>query len=234
MFRQLCGADALQNVVIMTNMWGSVSQEVGESREQELATKEHFFKPVLDKNAKLLRHYNTLESAHAVLRHLVHNRPMALRIQQEIVDERKDLNDTDAGMEVGRELREQEKRHRQEMKGVREEMEAAMKARDEETRMEMAAEYQKLQAEMSKVQRESEKLKLNFNAEMTKAQDMMQALRRDAERSAAEQEREMQALRDRLEDQASAAAERAEIMKQLIELQSRPPVVVKSGPCVIQ
>jgi len=193
-----------------------------------------FFKPVLDKGAKLLRHYNTLESAHAILRHLVQNRPIALRIQEEIVDEHKDLQDTAAGGEVGRELREQEKRHRQEMKNVREEMEEAMKARDEVTRKEMEAEYQKLQAEMSKVQRESDKLKLDFSAEMAKAEEMMQALRREAERSVAEQASQMQALRDRLTDQANAAAERAEIMKQLLELQSRPPVVVNRGPCVIQ
>lgn len=234
MFRQLCGADALQNVAIVTNMWGSVSEEVGEAREQELASKEHFFKPVLDKGAKFLRHHNTLDSAHIILRHLITNRPMALRIQREIVDEHKDLCDTAAGGEIGREFREQEKRHREEMKNVREEMQAAMKERDEETRKEMAAEYQKLQAEMVKVQTESEKLKSDYSAEMAKAKEMMDASRMDAERSAAEHGKQIQALRDRLTDQANAAAERAELMKQLIALQSRQPIVVHGGGCVIQ
>ena len=54
MFRKLCGESTLKNVVIVTNMWGKVEQDVGESREQELAG--IYFKPALDKQAQLVRH----------------------------------------------------------------------------------------------------------------------------------------------------------------------------------
>jgi hypothetical protein len=87
---------------------------------------------------------------------------------------------------------------------------------------------------MAKVQMESESLKRGFSAEKERMTLMLEEVRRDAERSAAAHEANMQALRDRLADQSNAAAERAEIMKQLLELQSRPPIVVRSGPCVIQ
>ncbi|KAJ7707496.1 P-loop containing nucleoside triphosphate hydrolase protein [Mycena rosella] len=115
MFRQLCGESTLKNVVIVTNFWGEVGLEVGEAREAELASDERFFKPVLDKGARLLRHDNDAPSAQAILHYLIENQPLALRIQRELVDQRKEISQTAAGEELNRELAEQIKRHRQEM-----------------------------------------------------------------------------------------------------------------------
>lgn len=234
MFRQLCGDDTLKNMIVLTNMWGEVSLAVGEAREAELISNKRFFKPVLDRKAKLLRHNNTLESAHAILRSIASNRPMALRIQREIVDEGKGVSQTAAGMEVDKELRAQERRHSEEMKNVKKEMEAAMKIRDEETRKEMEASYKELQDEMARVQMESQKLRDGFRVEKERMTHLMDEVVKDAKRAAAAHNTQMQDLRDRLADQSNAAQERADIMKQLLELQSRPPVVVHSGPCVIQ
>ena len=67
-FRKLCGDAALANVVLVTNMWGEVSPEVGEARESELSG--NFFKPVLDLGAQMVRHHNTVHSAHDVIRRI--------------------------------------------------------------------------------------------------------------------------------------------------------------------
>jgi hypothetical protein len=64
MFRKLCGDDTLKNVVIVTNTWSEVGQAKGEMREAELKNK--FFKPALDKGAQMLRHDNTVQSAHNI------------------------------------------------------------------------------------------------------------------------------------------------------------------------
>ena len=85
MFRELCGDSGLKNVVILTNMWGQVTKDVGEARERELATDNLFFKPVLDKGAQMLRHDHTLASAQKVLRYFFNNQPAVLQIQREIV-----------------------------------------------------------------------------------------------------------------------------------------------------
>lgn len=122
MFRELCGDSTLKNVIIVTNMWGTVSQAVGEAREDQLRTKGAFFKPVLDKGAVLLRHEDTHESAIAVLRHIIKNKPIVLQIQRELVDEKKDISETGAGAEINRELMEQIRKHRQELTEVKEEM----------------------------------------------------------------------------------------------------------------
>ena len=122
MFRQLCGESTLRNVVILTNMWGEVSREIGEAREHELATKEMFFKPALAKGASLRRHDNTPASAYKILRGIINNHPLSLRIQRELVDQKKDISQTSAGKELTKEWEEQMEKHRKEMMTLQEEM----------------------------------------------------------------------------------------------------------------
>ncbi|KZP07740.1 hypothetical protein FIBSPDRAFT_679870, partial [Athelia psychrophila] len=100
MFRKLCGDKSLKNVAIVTNFWSEVDPAVGDAREAELRGDDTFFKPVLEKQAKLLRHDGTLAAAHAVIAQIVDNQPMALLIQEELVDEHKSISDTAAGVEV--------------------------------------------------------------------------------------------------------------------------------------
>ena len=66
MFRKVCGESTLNNVVLVTNMWKEDAQDVDEAREKELSGR--FFKPALDKSAQTVRHHNTTESAHNIIR----------------------------------------------------------------------------------------------------------------------------------------------------------------------
>jgi len=122
MFRKLCGESTLRNVIILTNMWGEVSEETGKAREQELATKEMFFKPALANGASLRRHDNTPASAYKILRTIIINHPLSLQIQRELVDEKKDISETSAGKELNKEWEEQMERHRKEMETLQEDM----------------------------------------------------------------------------------------------------------------
>jgi len=122
MFRQLCGDSTLKNVVIVTNMWGEVSKEIGIAREIELAKNDKFFKPVLEKGAQMLRHANDEESVRNILRTIINNQPLSLQIQREMVDQQKDISQTAAGAELNRELLIQREKHEGEMKQLREEM----------------------------------------------------------------------------------------------------------------
>ncbi|KAF9259474.1 hypothetical protein L218DRAFT_1058798 [Marasmius fiardii PR-910] len=123
MFKELCGESSLKNVAVVTNMWGQVPQDVGEAREAQLMGEDDFFKPVLDKGAQMVRHDNTPQTARAILLHLVQKRPLPLRIQTELVDEKKNIANTAAGAELNREMMEQMKRHQKEMRELQEQME---------------------------------------------------------------------------------------------------------------
>jgi hypothetical protein len=233
MFRQLCGDSSLSNVAIVTNMWGEVSREIGEGRETALVTKDHFFKPALDKQARILRHHNTLDSAHDILRQLLRNRPLALRIQQEIIDEHKSVSQTGAAEELERELKEKERMHELEVRRVKEEMEAEQ-ARVERERDEMrrraAEEERVLQAEMLRARLEAEARAI----EHERLRRAAEAMRAEAARVEAERQRQVRELEDRLRQEADAArAEQDRINRLTAELQNRPAVVHESGGCII-
>ena len=93
-----------------------------EEREAELASHDSFFKPVLAKGAQLARHLNTVESGHDVLRRIINNNPLPLRIQRELIDDGIDITKTAAGAELNRELWKQVLKHRQEIKQIQQEM----------------------------------------------------------------------------------------------------------------
>ena len=84
----------MSNVVIVTNMWTGDSQDINEAREKELSNT--FLRPALDKGAQMVRHNNTVESVHDILRMIVKNQPIMLQIQRELVDEGRDIVDTAA------------------------------------------------------------------------------------------------------------------------------------------
>ena len=163
MFYKLCGDEALGNVVLVTNMWGEVSSEVGQDRENQLSNK--FFKPALDKHARTARHHNTVESAHDIIRMIIEKHPVVLRIQQELVDEQKDLGDTAAGEVLNQELKSQMRRHEDELKVIQEEMMRASNEKDEEVRQELEEEAKKLRERMDEVKKDSDGMSSDYATE---------------------------------------------------------------------
>ena len=214
MFRELCGDTTLKNVVIITNMWGEVSQDVGEARENELIT--NFFKPVLDKGAQLARHHNTVQSAHDIIRRIIKNQPIALQIQRELIDERKDIADTAAGEAVNEELNRQIRRHQAELKEVREEMKA-LKEKDEEARRELQEETQRLQEKMDKARMDSESMASKYEEEKTRMKEEMRQMQEQVRQAEAAYKQQMDDLHRQLQERAAASAAEKEAMQQQID-----------------
>ena len=163
MFRKLCGESTLKNTIIVTNMWKDGSQDINEARERELSTK--LFKLALDGGARMVRHQNTAESAHNIIRRFMENNPAPLRIQRELVIERKDIVNTTVGKVISREFNEQIRRHWTELKEVRDEMERALKWKDEEMRRKLAEEARRLQERIAQIARDEEGISADYVAE---------------------------------------------------------------------
>ena len=127
-FNKLCGemVGTLKNVVLVTNMWGIVRREIGEAREKGLPS--NIFKLALDKGAQMVRHHDTVQSAHDIIRMITKNHPV---VRQELMDKRKDIINTTAA--INRELdNEQMRRHQTEPRENREKVERVLKGKDEE------------------------------------------------------------------------------------------------------
>ena len=150
----MCGDKALRNLVIVTNMWGKVAPEVGVAREQELANS--FFKPALDKGAQLLPHDDTIESAYEVIRTILPNQRVTLQIQEEMIDNWKQVGETAAGKELRRELDEHAGKRLTQLRELQE-MLNQTEAGDGETRQELGQEISKLQEELAILSRMSGK-----------------------------------------------------------------------------
>jgi hypothetical protein len=148
----MCGNQALPNVVILTNMWGKVTPEVGAAREQELAG--DFFKPALDNGARFRSHNDTAESAHDSIRAILDNQRVALQIQQEIVDQGKPVSETAAGKELRREFDEQFRKHVEQLLELQE-MLNQTEEDDRESRQELEEEVSKLREELATMSRMS-------------------------------------------------------------------------------
>ena len=216
MFRELCGDTTLRNTVLVTNMWTRDSRDANETREHELSTK--FFKPVLDKGAQLIRHHDTAQSTHDIIRKIMANHPVALQIQRELVDERRGIVDTSAGQAVNRELNEQAKRHRAELEKVEKGLMRALKERDNETKQELEEQAKTLREQMMKIEKESKGMAANYAAVKERMEAKMGEIEAEAEKERewieVEYKQKLADLDRRLRDADDAsAADRAKLEK---------------------
>jgi len=103
-FRELCGDKTLENVIIATTFWDTITPEVGDARQYEMSWNPNFYRSAIDRGAHFDRHDGTLESAHHLIAELVGFAPRALLIQEEMVDEGKSISETAAGAFIQDEL----------------------------------------------------------------------------------------------------------------------------------
>jgi len=172
-FRKLCGEQTLKNVVIMTNMWGRVTLEVGEARERELTTQ--FFKPAADKGAWFLRHLETVETARSVIRAILGNHPLVLQIQEELVDQHKEFSRTAAGEEIRRTLDEHSVKLEDKVKELQDELRKA-EERERETQRELEEEIRRLRERLDAVRSESMQLEVRYEGQRDEMRDKTDSL----------------------------------------------------------
>ena len=95
LFGRLCGNVPLPRVRLVTTMWDSTKDySVGNRRETEL--KSDFWKPLIDKGASSVRFMNTEETAWKIVKDLGGEKDSDLLLQEEIVEQEKHLNETEA------------------------------------------------------------------------------------------------------------------------------------------
>jgi len=236
MFRELCGDTSLENVVLVTSMWDDVPLDVGESREEELSS--NFFKPALNKGARMVRHQNTEQSAHDIIRMIMKNRPVVLQIQRELVDEHKNIVNTAAGETINKELDEQIRWRQAQLEEVQEQMVQALNEGDEETREEMEEETRNLQELLEKIKKDSESMASNYAKEKKKMEartgKIQKEMEKERKRVEAEFNLQIADLNRRLQEEIqSSEEERAKLKQDIQNLQSRINDFVKPGCCVV-
>ena len=96
MFGELCGDQAVKKVVLVTTMWDKVKQDTGVLREKELIA--NFWKKMIDYGASTARFKNDTNSAWKFIDFILEkNEIEALLLQEELVDFKLALHETQAG-----------------------------------------------------------------------------------------------------------------------------------------
>lgn len=200
-------------------MWGEVTPDRGAARELELA--DHFFKRALNQGARMVRHLNTTNSAQEILLHLVHNVPIPLQIQKELVDENKDISETAAGQELLQEQKELMEKHAAQMADIQQELEEAMAEGDEQAKEELEQARKELEENIRKVEHDRDRLSLEYSAQKQEAssrvREVMEIVQR-GEKERLEGEAQLQWLRREMAKRSRAS--QAEQQAMLHEIQS--------------
>jgi hypothetical protein len=184
MFKDLCGEDPLKNVILTTTRWGLATKaeqrEMCEEREKQLTSTNDFWKPLIDKGARLARFEDSRESALSILTGLVGHDPVPLQIQQELVDEDKKLVDTTAGNTVIEETEKLQKKYEEELAAIQREMEEALAARDTEVQEALEESREAFEKKLAKVREEQDLLRYERRNESRQLQidlDLLKAER---------------------------------------------------------
>ncbi|CAE6499424.1 unnamed protein product [Rhizoctonia solani] len=131
LFKALCGRSALKNAIYVTNMWSEPPTEDQIMREAELHDTEKFFGAALIEGAQMVRHYNTRESAHEIVRKLLGKGPVITKLQRQLVDDKMLLENTDAGLIIGEDLEDDLRKQQQEMTDLKEEKDKALESNNQ-------------------------------------------------------------------------------------------------------
>ncbi|CAE6388984.1 unnamed protein product [Rhizoctonia solani] len=145
MFKELCGTESLKNVVYVMNMWSEPPTENEILRENELRNSDEFFGFPLSEGAQMVRHDNTQQSAHNIIRKLLRRAPTVPKISKQLVDQGLTLEQTSAGTSLGLGLEDEIRKLNEEIQQLRQDH--AKATRDNNERFRKRLEEQERQAQ---------------------------------------------------------------------------------------
>ena len=150
-FRQLCGNNAMSQIVLTTTMWDEVDEKVGNQRLEEL--EESYWKLMIKQGSTTFRYFNTQESAMELLQ-LVAKKRREVRLQKEIAEKNMELRETSAGQELHSRLDQLATSQMQVLQRLRAQL------KDGPTE-DLRKEFEAVKAQLDDTLRQSQALKLN-------------------------------------------------------------------------
>lgn len=213
MMKLLCGDRGLSAIWLATTMWNHVSEEIGVRREQELISTEQFWGSLIRHGSSVCRHQDSDASAFAIIDSIVaRKQTMTLSIQRQMVDERLDVDQTDAGRYLCRTVLKEQQKVRDRLARGAEELEKKLASQE-------AAEVEEL------LERQQE-----YQQKLDEKNQSLKALRLDMERLREVKAREFkQREQDFAQEKREQEAKMADLDRQLRDLQSQRNAAVKQA-----
>lgn len=235
MFSKLCGSEALKKVILATIMWNKVDEAQGSQREMQLRNR--YWVYMLGQQSSMERHYDTQDSAQRLMQQILQKSPVetavSLVIQVEMVDEKRDLVETQAGQEVDGGLGERVKRAKEEAEEMKKQMQTALVKHDEPSVRMLEVDRRNAEERMQRLLREQEELKVNVEHLWQERYDRLQQEVEKTERRNREILEQLQTARLAQEQQSENFMKQTTQMKeledQLVQLMRNSKVRSHSG-----
>ncbi|TDL14538.1 P-loop containing nucleoside triphosphate hydrolase protein [Rickenella mellea] len=164
MFQELCGSRNLNQVVIATTWWDKVDAPLAVEREGQLCSDKTLFKPMLDLGATMVRHEmrhdHGFSSAQNILHYLLQYKTMDLKIQKQLVNEKRSLPVTNAGEVINHDLMQNARQCIDRLEAVQEELNST---KDGAMRRFLLEERKELQAEKKVIGKQIKNLSKSLN-----------------------------------------------------------------------
>jgi len=159
MFGGLCGVQAAKKVVLVTTMWDKVQHDTGARRENELFAT--YWKKMIDYGASTCRFSNSADSAWGIIDIILkQHETEVLLLQEEIVDLKKALNETQAGRMLYSDLQRLLAEQRDTIRSLAEQ---AREQNNPQLARQLEAELKHIQKDFDKTFSEMKKLKVPFS-----------------------------------------------------------------------
>lgn len=200
MFKKLCGTEGLKNVILATTMWENVIKEDGHRREVELRDTPNYWKDMIEKHGShMVRHHNSGDSARRIIDSLLQSaKPITYAIQNEMVNQRKDLDQTSAGKELSNIQAEERERFEKQLDGLKKDMAEAKEIQDKESQEQIRMLQEEKNREISRLQMQQEKMQISLERlhkeKHEELKKIIERMKSDAESSRAEQGKQRQII----------------------------------------
>ncbi|KAG9092437.1 hypothetical protein FRC06_011921 [Ceratobasidium sp. 370] len=196
-FRELCGQKSLSNVLVVTTMWSDPPNNSQIKRERQLKEDARYYQPALQAGAQIVRCLRKdPASARDIIRMLVDKNPVVMKVQHELVDEKKGFYTTGAAQVLGKELAEMQKQHEEEMVQIKEELRQAKENNDTQAQEELHQFLMQAKVESARLAKEIEALRHGFEEQRKRWERRID----DAVREREEAEKRQAELSEQLEE----------------------------------
>jgi hypothetical protein len=157
MFGELCGNQAVKKVVLVTTMWDKAAKNK-ETRENQLF--ERYWKTMIDHGASTARFSNSADSAWEIINTILkQHEGEVLLLQEELVDLKRALNETQAGKTLYTDL---QRLLAEQQNSVRALAEQARDENNPQLARQLEAELKRIQKDFDKTFNEMKRLKIPF------------------------------------------------------------------------
>ncbi|VUC35473.1 unnamed protein product [Clonostachys rosea] len=175
MIEAMCGFDKYDHLAIATTMWPEHSTKYERAtlnaREAELAGSDKFYGSMISKGAVMFRHHGAgrkrhdaeMSSAKRILAHLIRRSdlraPEVLRLQKELIDEKKMIGETLAGAVIAADVYRHHQARESELQQLEERIRGHIYGRSSSRLAELSDIKASLQQDMKKLEESKETLK---------------------------------------------------------------------------